>query len=1297
MGLLSADYYKDLIKESQALPSFTPSATQGPSEKIEKMMEGAAPKFNPYESYIQNAPRPLVAPGIDPKLVSPSTPFRAYGDIDEAAQIERFGGPVGSVEYYRYKADHPFISFFPTQVISSLGIQLPDMESWDKMRRLDQLGHIGGMGFAALIRLIPSLPREIFKATPRFLASVAQPWVTWARTGKMPTAEELGKAPVVEVPWLGAVPNYWQTYYQARESGIGPLAATLSTGSLALGDIVIAGSLAEAFQKALQPRAAIKEGQPVKNTGPIQSALVKEQKKLALKGVLKRKSSSEYYRLPKSTAKDFGGNTNNTFLKLTPAGADSVEIAVVQTRGGIISKAIDWTKDKFGVNKTYKGDFGPEIKVQSEIVRFSGPKIIPKVAPAFVKQAGLSELENLRAELNILDDTIKIHPAFTLTKYAKPGKTELPEVVGLTRAEKAAGIKVGEFGKRGDAIITELGFKDTAQAAAAYEELVRLRQQRVTLQAAIKSETIKIGEKLDTALEQASLAKTAEIEAQIEASLAQVRGAIIKPIPPAALKGFENKAITFDQIDNLNLIARVNGIEPGIQDAVMRTVTGKKVVGELTQAEYAKTAQTLASFNNLNKYAPDSGAVNIFTQYGSPQRHWMRTYEEKSGVPLYSEAYVPMEEAIRLRSAFRDSYRNQAREIFGKYAKAGFYEERRLIKNYMEGNTGAILDNIKLSSAVKKELIDVANKIRPLYDKLGNLFDIPTEVFLKDYQPHVQELGGVFQIYKEGQAIPKELTFFAKFKRHGSLENQIDDSLALFDIYTNAGSNKLFLNPALERIGALGEKLPLTLQNSLRSYVGEKLGYAGKLEEFLNNVAQNVNQRLGTNLPPDAARQATQLVMDTTYSGAMGLNPGTVMRNALQYDLLSYPRLGPNFYGEALKTALTKEGMAEVRNAGFLVELGVPYGQELAQEVTLFGKAGNLYRQATQATLAPFSAVESLNRARTYWQVKYQFNNTLAKYNAGKLTWTQFEKEMDFVSLSPLDRNIIRQRLVSGDIKGAFENLVRDIIDETQFPYRAGASSRITYGLTGRLGTQFGQWNIEFVHTLGSWIKQFAQGNPDKLIRFAASSYAIQRTLEDTLGFDFTRSIGAGPFNANFSPFIKTSIDMVEWINAMQAGNADAINENADDIARTLKALGRPLGVEIQYWNNFLTSYNKGPIGPNGTYGVFDQRGRLKYYTTFDDIFWQAFGFPTKEKEEFARQKQSIQNAMVEYSQVKRTVLELYQQEKYDEANQIINDYGITLDPSDFDQYYIPFTDRTFKKLPPALKSRFAPTLYPAK
>lgn len=1157
MGLLSQEYYDNLAKEP--VSSTKKPEPTAPAAPTATAPDPVAPRTNlpdigtddPYYAYVFGASsRPLTVPGSTPPVAGPSpllTPTRS-----EDSQIKEYGGAVGSTEYYRYKAEHPLRSFLPQQIGSSFGLRFPDQETWDKMGFLQRSAWTAKEIPLAAGRMIKELPREVVKAPLRVGITIAAPWAEMAK-GNSGTIEDVQNAPVVQLPWLGAVPSYFQSYKQASDSGMGKYAATLMTIGTAAGDVAIAGSLAEGLNAAVRPRAKLVEGQTIKNVEPVKQAFIEEQNKVIAKRAAVD-STAEYYSIPNTVAKDFGGKTNNTFVKITPAGESTVELSVVQTRGGAIPRGIDYVKNKLGVpDKTYTGSFGPEVKVQSQIIDV--------------------------------------------------GRTVMKSTEGATP----------------------------------------------------------------------------------ETTLAQ--------IPPKALKGFETKPITDVQMTHLADIAKVNGVNPGIRDAVIRTISGKRAVGDLTQADYVKSAQVLAKFNNASKFAPEAPGMNWFNRAVSPQRHWMRAYEEKGGLPIYSEVYVPMEEGIRLRNVFRSSYRNEAREVFGKYAKSGFGEERRLIKAYMEGDTSAVTGNAALSEATKSDIIGIAGKLRVLYDKVGQQLDVPPEIFLKDYQPHIQDLGGVFQLYRDGATqIPKELEFFAKFKRHGNVGVSVDDSLALFDIYTNAGSNRTFLNPVLERIGKISGQLPKEIHNSVRNYTLERMGYAGKLEQYLDKAAANVNKSLGTSLPPDTARQLTTLAMDTTYSGALGLNPGKAVRNLLQTDLITYPRLGPEYYIKAAKAALDPKMHAEVRAKGFLVELGVPYGEELSKDITLGGKLGNAYRKITQSTLGPYSMADQVNRVRTYAQLKFQFQDALAKYNAGKIGWKQLENKLDFNAYGQANRQIIRSRLVNGDIEGAFDNMVREVLDETQFPYRRGASGQITYGLTGKITTQFMQWPLEFIHTHARWLKT---GQYDKLIRFWGSSAAISRSLRDAAGIDETNVAYYNPISPSFAPAVRSAVDFVDMLNGMAKGNAEQTSDAKDSLARAVKTLAVPAGASINNVRDFFKSYSKGPTGPNGEYGVYDQRGRLQYYAPFSELWLRLWGFPTNQQQDTRNVMKEISNAQFDYTQAKQDVLELYQQERYDEANAIIEQHNIQLSPGDFDKYYIPLTQRTFQALPATLKAQFVPKVYP--
>lgn len=1142
MGLLNEDYFETLSKKAPAPAAPANSAVPAPDDGTPAPVPQVEGRSNP--SPVINSARDKINQRENINYLS------------DDEQIQKYGAVVGSDEYYKNRADKSFVSRLPTEFLRTVGLQFPDGEEWDKMSNLGKQESLRKAAGETAVRMVTGLPGEIVKAPIRAVYSIAQPWARLAK-GEDIGLDALSKQSV-QVPWLGEVHSYFRTFKEAQDSGMGPLASTLMTGGLALGDVTVVGSLGEAATVAFRPRVALKPGETIKNTQPIQSALDQSQAKtLSIKKP--EGSVSEYYTLPKETAKKFGGATNDTYFKVTPAGTDSVEISVVQRRSGVIPRTIDYIKDKVGSpNKVYTGDFGPEMKIQSQII-----KIKPEETGAVKNLSTLSE-------------------------------------------EEAA--------------------------------------------------------------------------------------SVLGSIPPKPLKGFEKAPVKQDQLTTLDKITQINGIEPSIRDAIVRVVTGKNVIGEMTQADFVQVAQTLSRFNNMGKYAPDAPGVNMIAQYGAPQRHWMRSYEEKSGIPLYSEVYAPMEDAVRLRDVFRDSYRNEAREIFGKYAadSAEAGEGRRLISAYMRGEKEAILSNSTLSAEAKAELVAIADKMRAVYDRVGPLVDVPTDVFLKDYQPRVQNIGGIYQMYKEGAEIPKQLEFFGKFKRKGNLQGvQVDDALALFDIYINSGSNRTFLNPVLERASALAEKLPPNLHGSIKTYVQEKLGYAGKMEQFLDSFVPGINKRLGINLPEDAARQLTNLGLSSLYSGLLS-SPATWFRQTFQYPLFGYARLGPKYAGEAIRKALTKEGLKEAREAGVLVDLGVPYGEELAKDITLGGRAANTYRKATQTIIKPNSMADNGMRSIVYHQSKLQWDDALARYNSGKITWSKLEEELDFKAFSPVDQNIIRQKLVSGDMDGAFRNFVREIVDETNFPYRKAASARITYGLGGKLGTSLLQWPLEAATTMSRWVKT---GQWDKVIRFAGASTAIQRTMQESFGFDFTKSLFLGPFNNFYSPFVKTALDATNAFTAFMKNDKEEFNRNAESIVRTLR-VAVPAGVEIQNVRKFMKSYEAGPDA-NGQYAVKNEQGEISYYTDFYGIFWgQLMGFPTEEKVENQNITQDIKNAQFDRTQTKQRVLELYQQEKYDEASELMAESGIAITPKDLDDYYIPYNERLFQSLPGQLKAQFAPRVY---
>lgn len=1107
--------------------------------------------------------QPQTAPASDiyvaPKVKAPGgeTVDFGVGAKTKEEQVKQFGGEIGSPEYYRNQAEHPYKSFLLRSALSM--IDLPNQEAWDAMKPADKAAAIGLAIPSAVWRTVKSTPKETVRAVGSLEETVRTTWADVA-AGKRPTFETLGKKPVPEVPWLGEIPTWFQSNEEARKSGLGPLAAAWVTGWKAVGDVTITHSIASAARSAFRPRAKTMDGLPVLDTEPIKSVIKTEE---GVSRAVRRApdSPNEYYSLDKTTAKRYGGTPENTFVKLSPGGLDgSQTFSIVQTRGNLLQRA----SDKLTGKKTYRGDFGPEITLESQTGKFA----------------------------------------------------------------------VGE-----PAAIAE-GGRDLALAS----------------------------------------------------------------IPPKPLKGFEKAPITEAQVQHVTGIVSANGLSGDLANGIMRAVTGKSTVGELTQSEYVQLAQSLGGIAKSKQFTGSQPVVGLVQQWLSPQRHFTRSIENRGGPAVYSKVYVPIEDAFQAKRVFLDGVDERLNQMYGKYAEPAFSEERRLIREATEGRTDVIEKNPTLTPEAKTELMAIVEKRRAFYDEMGPTFGIGEEYFLENYSPRIENLGGVHQLYKEGADFTKEFSPFFEKKRHGSLNVMVDDALALDQIYARAGANKLFLNPAFKNAGEFIDTLEPTLKGSMKSMIQEKLGYADRVQQYVDEALPSMLGKLGIKAPPDIGRQVAQTVMNTTYSSALGGNVASAIRNTFTA-FTSYARQGPEFFAEALAKASTREGVEELRRRGLLVKLGTPSGADLASESTVVGQARSRYTRFTQATLKGQEISDSFTRSVAFWQAKLKWDDAFARYKSGQINWEQLERAVDFNGLDPLDRNIIRQDLVAGNAEKAFNHYAREIIDETNFPFRRGSSFRAGYGFLGKAGFQFAQWPIEQAHMLGRWVKTRQW---DKVVRWYAAGEALNRTLNDAFGVDVRNSFGVRTVVPGVAPLVKLVSDAMSAGKNASEGNQEQFEKDKDGVMRAL-TLFVPAGGQARRILDFKRSVEEGPIGPDGTYKDFSGSGKLDRYATLSELWLKLWGFTPSAEFSGKELGKEMRAAKFMRTDAKAKAMELMQKsmdekglvdtgsQSYKDAVRLIEENGIRIGGSDFDAYHIPYNERLFNSLPPSLKAEFAPRVYPQK
>ena len=1263
----------------------------------------------------QQSPQPT-APQERP-YETPDTPVRMQGDISEEEQIRKFGGPIGSQKYYEAKAQESvggtllkrtlgpiaggavagFAVGGPFGAVIGAGLGggvasnlMPDQEVWDSMSTTDKVSHIGYRTVEFPVKLAASLPAFFVKAVPNLVSFVTRPIQEkvspFTMEGVKTIAEKEAAVPY-DIPLAGKLdPLYGRIvdeYTNARQLGWGDnvssVYAYLQGGVEIVNNALVGQMFAKGLRGIVKPPKRLAPGETISETAPIEERLRLSEEKLLTEAGRKKDGSAS---IRQSVSKEFEkevsqktGRSGRVYFKITPAGENSVEIALVQAPG-IIQKI----KDRFGAED--KNAVKGEVKIQSTIVKIeaAGEKA---EAPAQGVVAG--EARKITAKA----DEFQIGGRGEKISYTERGARE--ESVQYWEEK----IKVGERppvtvgrASSGNRVVVDGNHTLNAYKNLGIDEIPIIEQSPGAY----------------------NLARSAAVEKPVEfQGLTKEQQAVVEQQTPKAEKPFieervkpisepypgsENNPITRLEVENLSNIGKMNGFDPAVKDAIVRMMTGKSVVGDLTKAEYVRVAKTLMASNRLGEFSA-GGQASLWTRYAgqkiSPARSWMEALQRKTNIPIY-DTWLDLENGVRFSRMNAQAYMEEGRTIFGEYAKDKNTDLRRLVDAHMHGDKGAIINNKNITPEIKADLLKIVDGVSSFFEKSGVEMGVPKEIYKKNaagyYLPDIIDLGGIITKYKKGSDIPEGKTFFAKEKKKGGDYIRVDDPLKLMDIYAKQGSEAKFLDDAVSRAHTLNkEKIPKEFQESFRSAVLEKLGYEGGFTEFLDTVTARIAQKLNRNIPQDMGRKINQGMLTYAYFNALN-SPATWIRNELMNNVMLYQKWGGEYWAQAKLKALSPEGMAEVRAAGFLNETQQAFGADIG---TLTGKM----EKAARVGLAPVGMADSLGRATAYFDTKLNFENAVKLYNEGKITWDKAEKMLDLEGMSPIEANRVRKAIISGDTKGAFQELVRSVIDETNFPYRKGSSARITFGTGGNIATFLYKWNIEFTHTMGRMLRT---GQYNKLIRYYAASMVTVKSIQDAYDIDFSKTVGMGPLEARYPASVQIGLDFVNTLMTVQQGNAEAIDDAKDQLVRNLKTFGMPGGVDAKNWQEFWRSYSKG-ADKNGKYSIYGPKGDLIAESVpFSEIWGRLWGLPTGLKVETSKAERAARGYQYEFSIAKRKVAELRNAGKDDEADALVLQWeakGEDVEPGarSYERFEIPRPERIFESLPEGAKELFEKSL----
>jgi hypothetical protein len=1325
MGFLSDEFYQNLAKESAARQaSSSASIPTAPTESFDPaaVVDRAAASFNPSnfqintQQFIKTASKNPAAtvPGIEPSnkeiFLSGANPMRAAGDLTPEQQAQKFGGPVGSPEYWAYKEAHPISSFLPQQLTTAMSfgaIEFPDLQTWDRMSATDKTLNITAQIGQAPFKLVFGFAKAVVKSIPTLAAAAARPLIN-AFTGQPNSFRDLAKqesetqSSLIDPIYAPAVEKYDMSLAAGHSPAVATITASLEGGLNIFNNLFASKMFVDVTASLARPPARLVPGETVNNTAPISQSLKTSEAKLQQKASgaqVVDGPAAQYASIDKNLEKQVQqkyGVSGRIFTKVTPAADGTVEISIIEKQGPIQTLV---KKIGFGDSNVQNGLLGPEKKLESHIVQVEGAPKEPAAKPIKVFRGG--------TPIDISQVTDRGISTSLDRNVAEKFKTIYNDHVDNFNRLGIPG--AGEKYSLNEYFI-DSNAKIATKADIPSEIYNAYKQANPLVKPEIAEPIIGKWAKENgfDAIDYRTLGDTSLKEAEIKVlnpDVLKTKEQIAKNIPDIAtklmplldkpLKGFEDTPITRGQVADLSLRAELNGVDPALKDGVVKLLTGKSVVGDLTAAEYLDVSKTLQSLNKVNQFVP-GGDTGIYTkalgQYVQPPRGWMDTVQQKTGVPL-RDLNLDMENGLRFSNARIQPYMKWAEDIF----KGIGPEDRALVDAYRTGNKAAIDANPTLTPEAKTNLKNIAGQVEQFFDVAGEEFLLDTQRWRQGYMPDIMQRGGVFQQYKKGSELPGESNFFAEYERKGGNFTRVNDPLALMQIYTRLGARSKYVSPALERIKELEPEIKTKaadFYDSFKSTIQEKLGYAGAGEKLLDDISARVNKSLNRNLPADLGRQTTQSIMSYAYANVLD-SPGTWVRNQITNDVMLYARLGPEFYAKVVvdTNPLTDSGRAiwkEAAERGFLNQANAPYGEEL-------GAATNISKKVTQTMLAPNSFVDNYGRVKAFYLTKLKFEDALSKYNSGKLTWDQAASSMGMDGMSPIESNRVLRQLQAKNVDGAFEELVRSVIDETNFPYRRGEGPRATFGVSGKASTFLYKWQMEYGQTVGRWIRQ---GNFENLFRYYSASVSYINAFKSmNPGFDFSKTLyGGGPLNAQLPATTQVVLDLIGVVQSQNADNAQAIDDSQEQIIKTLKSFGVPGGVDTANWQAFWRSYSNGPV--DGKYAIIGPKGdQTEEPVYFHDLFYRMMGLPTVSKVESAESKRARTNYEYEISQAKRKVAELRNAGKNDEADNLVLKWDakgedVEPGPRAYDRFDIPYPERQLDRMTPTGQDIFESGVY---
>lgn len=458
---------------------------------------------------------------------------------------------------------------------------------------------------------------------------------------------------------------------------------------------------------------------------------------------------------------------------------------------------------------TKLSDIKPTIKKTEKIIPFS--RLTEVANKIKVKGATKQSLDEMRQLLAFSDEALKENPVRQLAKYANQNE-EIPEVTGKGTSE---------FARRGDDIVTELGFEDSEQARRAYEQYLtdkkRVDEIRDSVRELRKNMVdIRKGEKL---------IKKVIAERRIQLRAAQHRFQLTDTEMAKIRKGRDIRAMTEQEFNDFMGELETRAVQIFERSEAMLQLKGTIWEKELRKWENLRQALKLPPISQMNKeqieyFETVLNQYKIGDEFLSVRKLETVDRTDLKGIKTVREARerlakemeVEVEELENIKISEFDRFRYDTalaeKNNFYKLmvdtvnknllnAEARFLEIEKttndLIKKARKSRSRGLLERFipqdkrifkylespdtekkTLEKVMTKEEIEVVNYIRDKYIEMRDyLVQMETlKKYRNDYITHIRR--GFLEQWKETGLLNSFKTIFKQYKQDQVIFNILD-------------------------------------------------------------------------------------------------------------------------------------------------------------------------------------------------------------------------------------------------------------------------------------------------------------------------------------------------------------------------------------------------------------------------------------------------------------------------------------------------------------------------------------------